>query len=188
MPCPRVASQILTVMALLVRVIGAPAAFAGLGFTVAVIPLITYVGSVLAQLRKQTMALTDARVKLCTEILTGEGMGARGCVCVGCLMRLRQGGVERPWVVSGAGQATAVATRGPSHVARSWRRHVRVPQSASRHAAAPAPLNPPPAQLQPFPTHTHTRTHMHIGIKAIKLYAWEEPYRERITDLREQVR
>jgi hypothetical protein len=40
-------------------------------------------------------------------------------------------------------------------------------------------------------THTHTITHYHKhthtpkGIKAIKLYAWEEPYVERISALRE---
>ncbi|KAL6768590.1 hypothetical protein ACKKBF_B11340 [Auxenochlorella protothecoides x Auxenochlorella symbiontica] len=63
--------QILCVMGLLMRVIGVVSAVTGLAVTVALIPLLTLLGKKLASIRKESMTLTDARVKLCTEVLTG---------------------------------------------------------------------------------------------------------------------
>ena len=58
-------------MGLLVRVIHLVPALAGLGVTIALIPLTTLVGRQLAAIRKQLVGYTDARVKLCTEVITG---------------------------------------------------------------------------------------------------------------------
>lgn len=58
-------------MGLLMRVIGVVSAVTGLAVTVALIPLLTLLGKKLASIRKESMTLTDARVKLCTEVLTG---------------------------------------------------------------------------------------------------------------------
>ncbi|KAL4446696.1 hypothetical protein ABPG77_007940 [Micractinium sp. CCAP 211/92] len=63
--------QILVVMALLVRIIHLVPALAGLGATLALIPLSTLVGRAMAAVRKELVAYTDARVKLCTEVITG---------------------------------------------------------------------------------------------------------------------
>lgn len=63
--------QILTTMALLVRIIGWPGAFAGLGVTFALIPLNTFAGKKVNQYRKVQMKVTDQRVKLTTEVITG---------------------------------------------------------------------------------------------------------------------
>ncbi len=59
-------------MALLVRIIHLVPALAGLGATLALIPLSTLVGRAMAAVRKELVAYTDARVKLCTEVITGE--------------------------------------------------------------------------------------------------------------------
>ncbi|GAB4815546.1 hypothetical protein N2152v2_002592 [Parachlorella kessleri] len=63
--------QILATMALLVRVIHWVPALAGLGVTVAIIPASTWLGKRLGALRKELIRHTDARVKLCTEVITG---------------------------------------------------------------------------------------------------------------------
>lgn len=68
--------QILVVLGLLVRVIHVWPAVAGLAVTVALIPMTTLVGRKLGTVRKRLMGYTDARVKLCTEVVTGErGVG-----------------------------------------------------------------------------------------------------------------
>lgn len=64
--------QILVVMAMLIRVIGLLPAVAGCGVTIAMIPLITILGKRMLELRKNSMAVTDTRVKLSTEVLTGK--------------------------------------------------------------------------------------------------------------------
>ena len=63
--------QILAVMALLVRIIHWGPALVGLGVTLALIPLSALVARALARVRKRILALTDARVKLCGEVITG---------------------------------------------------------------------------------------------------------------------
>jgi len=63
--------QILAVMALLVRIIHFIPAMVGLAVTVALIPLSALVAKALARIRKKVVALTDARVKLCSEVITG---------------------------------------------------------------------------------------------------------------------
>lgn len=63
--------QILAVMALLVRIIHWIPALVGLGVTVALIPLSALVARALAAVRKRIVALTDRRVKLCGEVITG---------------------------------------------------------------------------------------------------------------------
>lgn len=86
--------QILAVMGLLIRIIHLWPALVGLGVTIGIIPLSTLVARALARIRKEVVKLTDARVKLASEVI--------------------------------------------------------------------------------------------VGVKAIKLYAWEEPYKERIMELREK--
>lgn len=63
--------QILTVMGLLIRVIHFWPAFVGLAVTIIIIPLSTLVARSLARLRKKIVKLTDARVKLSSEVITG---------------------------------------------------------------------------------------------------------------------
>ncbi|PRW61038.1 multidrug resistance-associated 1 isoform X8 [Chlorella sorokiniana] len=63
--------QILVVMGLLVRVIHWAPALAGLGATLALIPIAGTVGRALAGVRRRLVGFTDARVKLCTEVITG---------------------------------------------------------------------------------------------------------------------
>lgn len=65
--------QILVVMGLLVRIIHLVPALAGLAATLALIPLSTLVGRAMAAVRKELVGYTDARVKLCTEVITGKG-------------------------------------------------------------------------------------------------------------------
>jgi ATP-binding cassette subfamily C (CFTR/MRP) protein 1 len=62
-------------MALLVRVIGWLPSLAGLGVTVALIPVSALVGRRLGSVRRRLVVVTDARVKLCTEVITGETCG-----------------------------------------------------------------------------------------------------------------
>lgn len=59
-------------MGLLVRIIHWLPALAGLAVCVALIPLSTLVGRRLGAIRRRLVAHTDARVKLCTEVITGE--------------------------------------------------------------------------------------------------------------------
>lgn len=63
--------QILAVMALLVRIMHFIPSLVGLGVTVALIPLSALVARALARVRKRVVALTDARVKLASEVITG---------------------------------------------------------------------------------------------------------------------
>jgi len=63
--------QIITTMGLLVRIIGWAGSFAGLGVTLALIPLNTFIGKKVGQYRKVQMKYTDQRVKLTTEVITG---------------------------------------------------------------------------------------------------------------------
>jgi ATP-binding cassette subfamily C (CFTR/MRP) protein 1 len=63
--------QILAVMALLARVIRPAPAAVSLAVTVALIPLSAAASHVLAAVRRRVVALTDARVKLCSEVITG---------------------------------------------------------------------------------------------------------------------
>ena len=63
--------QILTVMALLIRVIHFWPAFVGLAVTITIIPLSTLVARALARIRKDIVKLTDARVKLSSEVIVG---------------------------------------------------------------------------------------------------------------------
>jgi hypothetical protein len=64
--------QIICVMAMLVRVLTLWPALAGLSVTVAIIPLTMMLGRLLTAARKDSMAAADARVKLVTEVITGE--------------------------------------------------------------------------------------------------------------------
>ncbi|WPT17490.1 Multidrug resistance-associated protein 1 [Picochlorum sp. SENEW3] len=63
--------QILTVMGLLIRIIHFWPAFVGLAVTVTIIPLSTIVARALARIRKRVVKLTDARVKLASEVIIG---------------------------------------------------------------------------------------------------------------------
>eukprot|EP00884_Botryococcus_braunii_P017606 jgi/Botrbrau1/4529/Bobra.60_2s0019.2 len=63
--------QILTVLALLVRIIHLLPAAAGLAVTLCLIPLSTVVANRLAATRKELMQHTDRRVKLCSEVMSG---------------------------------------------------------------------------------------------------------------------
>jgi hypothetical protein len=68
-------------MALLIRILTVWPALAGLLVTVAIIPLTWLLGKLLAKARRQAMVAADARVKLITEVITGEA-GSCVCVCV----------------------------------------------------------------------------------------------------------
>ena len=57
---------------MLVRVVHWVPAACGLASTVALIPFSVYTGRRLAGIRKQLMQHTDARIKLCSEVVTGE--------------------------------------------------------------------------------------------------------------------
>jgi ATP-binding cassette subfamily C (CFTR/MRP) protein 1 len=63
--------QIVIVMAMLVRVLTLWPALAGLGMTVAIIPLTMLLGKLMTAARKESVAAADARVKLTTEVITG---------------------------------------------------------------------------------------------------------------------
>jgi ATP-binding cassette subfamily C (CFTR/MRP) protein 1 len=63
--------QILTVLALLARVIGAAPAAVALAATVALVPASALVARALGRVRRRLVKLTDARVKLCAEVVTG---------------------------------------------------------------------------------------------------------------------
>lgn len=61
-------------MGLLVRIMHWAPAMAGLAITVVMIPLSTLIGKALGKARREMVKQTDARVKLATEIITGEGV------------------------------------------------------------------------------------------------------------------
>ncbi|MEW5309623.1 MAG: hypothetical protein WDW38_001500 [Sanguina aurantia] len=63
--------QILVVMGMLVNIMSWAPAMAALAVTILLIPLSTLVGKSLAAARKQMLIHIDARVKLCSEIITG---------------------------------------------------------------------------------------------------------------------
>ena len=63
--------QILTVMAMLIRILHVLPAVAGLAVTVLLIPLSSLVARRLGQIRKRIVKLTDARVKLASEVILG---------------------------------------------------------------------------------------------------------------------
>lgn len=63
--------QILVVMAMLVRVLGPLPAAVGLAVTASLVPLSTLVGRELGRLRKETVAATDERLKMTSEVLGG---------------------------------------------------------------------------------------------------------------------
>lgn len=67
--------QILSIMAMLVKVLGWLPAFAGLLVTILIIPMNAFIGKYLAQYRKLQMGHTDARVKLITEVIMGRCNG-----------------------------------------------------------------------------------------------------------------
>jgi hypothetical protein len=69
--------QILVVMAMLVRVLNLVPAACGLASTIALIPASIYTGRKLAGIRKRLMMHTDARIKLCSEVVTGELLWGR---------------------------------------------------------------------------------------------------------------
>ena len=58
-------------MGLLVRIIHLVPSMVGLGVTIALIPCITLVTRRLTVIRRRLVGHTDARVKLCTEVVTG---------------------------------------------------------------------------------------------------------------------
>ena len=58
-------------MALLTRIVGPLPALAGLGVSVALVPLSTLVGRALARTRQELMRRTDRRVKLTSEVVSG---------------------------------------------------------------------------------------------------------------------
>lgn len=88
--------QILVVLGLLVRVIHVWPAVAGLAVTIALIPMTTLVGRKLSTVRKRLMGYTDARVKLCTEVVTGERELGSG-VCVDTAFDKGEGGARVPF-------------------------------------------------------------------------------------------
>ena len=64
--------KILVVMLLLVRILHWVPAMAGLGMTLALIPVSAVVGERLGKLRRVIMLHSDARIRLVSEVLAGE--------------------------------------------------------------------------------------------------------------------
>ena len=64
--------QILVVMGLLMRIIHVFPALAGLTVTVILVPITTVVSRRLAKVRRALIKCTDDRVKLVTEVITGN--------------------------------------------------------------------------------------------------------------------
>lgn len=64
--------QILCVMGLLVRIMHFLPSLAGLGVTMLLIPTSMVLGKRLGASRRAQIKHTDARVKLCSEVITGE--------------------------------------------------------------------------------------------------------------------
>jgi hypothetical protein len=69
--CGASSSQIIVVMALLIRVLTVWPALAGLGVTIAIIPTTMLLGKLLTSARRESMAAADQRIKLMTEVITG---------------------------------------------------------------------------------------------------------------------
>ena len=64
--------QILVVMGLLMRIIHVVPALAGLSVTVVLVPITTVVSRRLSKVRRALIKCTDDRVKLVTEVITGN--------------------------------------------------------------------------------------------------------------------
>lgn len=70
--------QILVVMGLLMRIIHVVPALAGLSVTIVLVPITTVVSRRLSKVRRALIKCTDDRVKLVTEVITGN---AQRSVC-----------------------------------------------------------------------------------------------------------
>ena len=72
-------------MGMLVRVVHWLPAACGLASTIALIPASIFTGRKLAAIRKQLMLQTDARIKLCSEVVTGQSPAKlRRSICSVC--------------------------------------------------------------------------------------------------------
>ena len=71
-------SQITVIMLLLARLVHWQPALAGLGATAVLVPLTAAITRKAAAVRKRLVERTDARVKLCTETVTGTRLHRSG--------------------------------------------------------------------------------------------------------------
>ena len=158
MPCltlPTTLLQVLGVIALLMRLMGLLPALACLAVSLAVVPINLLVLRTQTRLRRQTLVHTDARVKLTGEVLSG---GAAGWTapCSSCFGSLRGGIMVPCWV-----QCCMV---------------LLMPMLLVDRRGAVAVVNPA--------TTSTLRLSPAAGIKAVKLYAWEAPFTQRILAIR----
>jgi len=63
--------QIVVLMGLLIRILGVWPTLAGLAVTVGLIPITTYVTKEMGKVRRKVVKLTDKRIKMVTEVVTG---------------------------------------------------------------------------------------------------------------------
>ena len=78
-------SQIVVLMALLSQMLTWQSALAGLGVTLAILPLSLLVTRWQSTTRQNGLEHTDARVKLTGEVLTGRGQAMQHSVSIHCL-------------------------------------------------------------------------------------------------------
>ena len=69
-PCSSI-SQIAVIMVLLARLVHWQPALAGVVTTVVLVPITAIITRKAAHVRKRLIGLTDARVKVCTEVVSG---------------------------------------------------------------------------------------------------------------------
>ena len=69
-------AQITVIVLLLARLVHWQPALAGLGATTVLVPLTAAITRKAAAVRKRLVERTDARVKLCTETVTGAQLGS----------------------------------------------------------------------------------------------------------------
>ena len=82
----RASLQIAVIMVLLARLVHWQPALAGVLTTVVLVPVTAAITRKAAHVRKRLVGLTDARVKVCTEVVSGAlGQNPGGCGHVSCL-------------------------------------------------------------------------------------------------------
>jgi len=86
-------SQIAVIMVLLARLVHWQPALAGVLTTVVLVPVTAAITRKAAHVRKRLVGLTDARVKVCTEVVSGTLVG-RPCQlpCDDCIKVRCRGG------------------------------------------------------------------------------------------------
>jgi len=84
-------SQIAVIMVLLARVVHWQPALAGVLTTVVLVPVTAAITRKAAHVRKRLVGLTDARVKVCTEVVSGASSACAASIllCACCVLTSR---------------------------------------------------------------------------------------------------